>query len=363
MQTNFIGQAVSAQRWTWQIYDWTTSTYVTLGDNTGASDWVWSPLSFNASGTLAHYVNSAGQIRIALGTNNASDNCELDYEAVVVGYSGGGPAPTATNTPVNTATATRTNTPVSSTNTPTTVPTIPPVNTPTNTPVNTATNTPTTVPTIPPVNTPTNTPVNTATATRPTPVRTNTPTTVPTIPPVNTPTNTPVPPTATSTPGQGGSVTLAPVSYTTLSGTSGGQPVSALAVQDQSGTQDTWNDYVEFDTVSAAPYYQGYRTYTLPGTVSPSSVTALQIRANYMGDAAAEQRWTWHVYDWTTSTYVTLGDNTGAGNWAWHLLTFNASGTLSHYVNSSGQIRIEVDANNAADNFDLDYEAVVVTHS
>ncbi len=151
--------------------------------------------------------------------------------------------------------------------------------------------------------------------------------------------------------------TLSPVSYTTTSGTSGGQPVANLAVQDQSGTANDWNKYVEFGGT-----YAGYRTYTVPGSITPASITALQVLANYQGPAKSTQTWTWKIYNWSTSSWVTLGDNASAPSWgAWMLFTFNAGGTMSNYVSGTSQIWIQVVSNNAADAMDLDYEAVIVT--
>jgi hypothetical protein len=160
--------------------------------------------------------------------------------------------------------------------------------------------------------------------------------------------------------GEAASTTLTPSSYTTTSGTSGGQSVSVLAVQDQSGTQNTWNKYVEFQ-YSGSTAYAGYRTYAVPTSITPASITAIQVKANYLGSAKSAQTWTWSIYNWSSATWVVLGDNAAAADWSWTLLTFNATGTFSNYVNSSSQLRIQVAANNASDNMDLDYEAVILT--
>ena len=63
-------------------------------------------------------------------------------------------------------------------------------------------------------------------------------------------------------------VTLTPTSYKTTAGADGGQSVNALKVKDQSGSQNTWTKYVEFQT--PGKNYVGYRSYTLPASVSPS---------------------------------------------------------------------------------------------
>jgi hypothetical protein len=154
---------------------------------------------------------------------------------------------------------------------------------------------------------------------------------------------------------------LLPISYTTTAGGDGGQPVANIQVQDQSGSQNNWNKYVEFQTPSAN--YAGYRTYTVPGGISPSSITAIQVTANFLGPAPAQQTWTWKIYNWSTSAWVTLGTNAG-GSWSsWKVFTFNATGTMSNYVSSSSQIRIRLQSNNASDNADLDYEAVTLTYT
>jgi N-terminal glycosyl-hydrolase-114-associated domain/Invasin, domain 3/Kelch motif len=165
--------------------------------------------------------------------------------------------------------------------------------------------------------------------------------------------------TNSSTGGQSGTMTLVPSSYVTTEGSTGGQAVAtSIDLLDESGTANTWNKYVEFDGL-----YAGYQVFTLPTSISPSSVTNLQITVNYQGPAPSSQTWTWQLYDWVHSTYVTAGTNAGAPDWgAWKILTFNVPGTLSDYVSSNGQIRVQLVSNNSADSADIDYEAVVVTY-
>jgi hypothetical protein len=157
-------------------------------------------------------------------------------------------------------------------------------------------------------------------------------------------------------------ITLRPASYTTTSGSSGGQPVTNLHVQDQSGTQNDWNKYVEWLTPGTQKYI-GYRTYTLPATINPATITALQLQANYLGPVKSYQTWTWTIYNWSTRTWVRIGDNAGAPSWQWKSFAWNLSGTLRDYVNSSNrQIRVRLQSNNVNDNMDLDYEALRVTY-
>jgi hypothetical protein len=155
-------------------------------------------------------------------------------------------------------------------------------------------------------------------------------------------------------------VTLSPTSYVTSTGGSGGQSVTNLKVQDQSGSQNDFNKYVEFLTPGTAKYV-GYRKYTVPASVNVSTISGIQIKANFLGPLVTDQKWTWRIYNWSTATWAVLGDNTGA-NWsAWKAFNFSASGTLANYVSSTREIRIRLDSSNVADDADLDYEAVVIT--
>jgi len=153
---------------------------------------------------------------------------------------------------------------------------------------------------------------------------------------------------------------IAPSSITSTKGTvASGGLVGNLAVKDQSGTQDNFAKYVEFDTVSTG--YSGYRQYQVPTSIAPSSVTAITVDANYRGPSNAEQAWTWSLYNWSTSAWTTLGTNAGATSWTWKALAFVSPGSAASYVNASGQVRVQLSATNGVDNALLDYEAITVT--
>ena len=162
---------------------------------------------------------------------------------------------------------------------------------------------------------------------------------------------------------QAASSTLVPTSYTTTAGTSGGQAVAtSIAIQDLTGSQDSWNKYVEFGP-NGSQKYDGYQSFTLPTSITPASITSIQVKVNYRGPDSATQIWTWKIYDWTTNSYVTVGTNATAPSWGnWTVLNFNVNGSLANYVRSNdGKIQIGLSANNTADSTDIDYEAVIVT--
>ncbi|MBI1735843.1 MAG: endo alpha-1,4 polygalactosaminidase [Candidatus Rokubacteria bacterium] len=158
-----------------------------------------------------------------------------------------------------------------------------------------------------------------------------------------------------------GTTALAPVSYTTVTGADGGQPVTSLRVRDQSDVQNDWAKYVEL-TPGGATRYEGYRRYVVPARITPSSITRLRVKANYLGALRTRQRWTWSIYNWRTRAWVVLGDNAKAADWRWTLLAFDAPGSAADYVKSATrEIRVRLKSGNALDDADLDYEAVVLT--
>ena len=153
---------------------------------------------------------------------------------------------------------------------------------------------------------------------------------------------------------------LTPTSMTTSSGTTGsGEGVGNLAGKDLTGTRDGWNRYVEF-----AGRYSGYLDYSVPGGLPVSSISHIAVQVNYRGPGIRTQSWTFQLRNWTTNSWVTVGDNATAPDWgAWKLLTFDASGRPADYVSGTRALRLRLLAGNDADAADIDYAAVVLTTS
>lgn len=153
-------------------------------------------------------------------------------------------------------------------------------------------------------------------------------------------------------------VALRPLSYTTLSGASGGQNVSALATKDQVGKQDNWKKYLELQPGKSG-HYAGYRTYVVPANIGVAVRGALQVRANFAGPESDTQRWAWSVFNWNSGAWDVLGDNAGAPDWKWREYSFTAPFAVGNYVKSgSREILVQLASDNDADNADLDYETV-----
>ncbi len=154
---------------------------------------------------------------------------------------------------------------------------------------------------------------------------------------------------------------LAPTTYITQTGNTGGEPVANLALMDQTGIADNPSSYVTFTTPGVV--YKGYRTYYLPDTILRASVAALKIKVNYKGPAKTSQTWAWYLYDWTTSNWVSIGNNSAATANSWILLTFNTT-MPRRFINANTQeIRLQIVSNNASGDAKLDYESIIVNYN
>ncbi len=155
-------------------------------------------------------------------------------------------------------------------------------------------------------------------------------------------------------------VLIKPVSMVSTRGSTVGA-VASLRTQDQSGTADTPAKYVLFQTPSVT--YQGYRTFTVPATVGPGTVTNVAIKVNYKGPAKATQTWSWSLYDWVQAKWIKVGDNTGATLNVWKVLQFNVTSNPARFINNSTrQMRLQITSNDAGADAKLDYEGITLSY-
>ena len=152
---------------------------------------------------------------------------------------------------------------------------------------------------------------------------------------------------------------LAPVAMVKLTGGMSGL-VSSLKVKDQSGIADTPSKYVTFTTPGTI--FKGYRRFTLPADIAVANITAIKVTVNYKGLTKISQRWSWSLYDWTTATWIYVGDNTTAKLNTWTGFTF-ATTLPKRFVNASREIRLLVQSNNATGNAKIDFESIGVTYT
>ncbi len=132
-----------------------------------------------------------------------------------------------------------------------------------------------------------------------------------------------------------------------------GQSVQALNTETLSGTQDRWAEYVEFEPNSSATC-----TYPLPEGVSADTVVAAEVGVNYRGPAQAQMRWVFEAWDYTTSSWVVVGDNAFAQSWRW-TATSLALTTPARFL-SGGPVKLRYRTDSSADASLLDLLVVRV---
>jgi branched-chain amino acid transport system substrate-binding protein len=155
-------------------------------------------------------------------------------------------------------------------------------------------------------------------------------------------------------------VLINPVSMVNTRGSTLGA-VASLRTQDQSGTADTPAKYVMFQTPGVT--YQGYRTFTVPATVGPGTVTNVAIKVNYKGPAKATQTWSWSLYDWVQAKWIKVGDNTGATLNVWKVLQFSVTTNPTRFINNATrQVRLQITSSNAGADAKLDYEGITLSY-
>lgn len=92
----------------------------------------------------------------------------------------------------------------------------------------------------------------------------------------------------------------------------GGQGVSALSVQDQSGTQDTWLNYIEF-MPDATRHISLINTRVAPAAPGQS----MTIDLNFRGPKRSEQPWIMNIRNRQTNAWERIWLNGNAVEWVW----------------------------------------------
>jgi hypothetical protein len=157
------------------------------------------------------------------------------------------------------------------------------------------------------------------------------------------------------------SANLYPLALKTLSGSVNNPGLGVLQKLDQSGSQDNPARYVLFKTPSVN--YRGYLTFRLGATIQPSTITQLAIKLNYKGPAKRTQVWNWSLYDWNTSSWVKVGDNTLAVANVWKLLTFTVNSPLRFIHPSTREIRLQIGSGNSSANAKIDFASIQVSYA
>lgn len=140
-----------------------------------------------------------------------------------------------------------------------------------------------------------------------------------------------------------------PNGLVTQSGSSSDVSLTALATNDQSGSQDNWNKYVEF--YGSTEKYQG--VFSFPVDVHCNSPYSLNM--NFRGPAKTEQWWVFEWYIPSSNSYVLAGNNSEAKDWAWTSLSFEGTVAFSTLVSSTNVVKLRMSSLTVTDDCDLDF--------
>ncbi len=150
---------------------------------------------------------------------------------------------------------------------------------------------------------------------------------------------------------------LFPTALTVSKGSKSSVSLSSLAIQDQSGTQNTWSNYVE---LTPATIFQGLFSFKLPSGVLSSDVVGYKLTTNYLGTTSNYQLWTFKLRNQSTGALTTLGTTATAQAWKWTPMSFTLSAGGA-YVNSNGLLNVQYSSNNKFDVSDLDFLSLTVS--
>ena len=134
-----------------------------------------------------------------------------------------------------------------------------------------------------------------------------------------------------------------------------------LTVQEQDGSQNDWDAYVEFSAGRRG--YVGLFDYTVPSNdVVRADAVSLAVDVNFLGASFDEAVWTWKIRNFDTGTWIFLGDNNGSDGWsAWYQTRFVVAGdNVSSFVSQSGLIRLRLQTSQKWEVCDLDVQKVTV---
>src|SRR5262245_1392903 len=134
-----------------------------------------------------------------------------------------------------------------------------------------------------------------------------------------------------------------------------GQTAANLATRQLSGTQDVWNDYVEFSPNTSATC-----TYALPTGTSAADIASLPLQINYRGPTKANMRWTFEAPYATTGTWVLVGYNAFAQDWTWSTAILALAAPASRFF-SNGSLTIRYQTQSSVDSSDVDQLVVLAS--
>ena len=297
LDVNYRGPSLSSQLWTFQVLDATTGSWVSLGNNSFATGWVWTKTTFTFPAPVARFFSPGGLLQIRYGTDSSADASNVDQMLIrgIAGAATTGAGGTTGSTGSAGTTGRGGTTGTAGT----------------------------------------------------TGARGGTTGTAGTTGRGGTTGSAGTTGAGATT---GGSTPFSMACTSLASGAIGsGQSISALATAELTGTADVWANYVELD-----PGTQIVCNYNLPSGVAAGSVTSMALQVNYRGPSKSTQLWTFEVRDTTTGAWVPLGDNAFAAGWIWTKAAFALPAPLARYFSSTGTLQIRYGTTSSADASNVD---------
>lgn len=129
-----------------------------------------------------------------------------------------------------------------------------------------------------------------------------------------------------------------------------GQSLDSLAVHDQFGRQDSWDNYIEF-----FPGSDRHNSVFKVASLGRRS-EALLIEVNYRGPNSSENRWILEARDRENGTWVRVFTNDDVPDWRW-TLSSTTLGDVSKYLDREGAIAFRYRSTGNVDVSQLDYVA------
>lgn len=143
-------------------------------------------------------------------------------------------------------------------------------------------------------------------------------------------------------------------------GSGSSQPLEVLKVKDQQAAEDNVSKYIEFNPNATG--YIGRFNFNVPASPN-TTVDQLVFRANYRGQEAAFQKWTFQLLNVDTGKWVNIADNGNVANGHWSDINTTIT-TPEKFINSKNQITLRyITYVNNADTSQLDYMAMQLTRS
>jgi len=146
-------------------------------------------------------------------------------------------------------------------------------------------------------------------------------------------------------------VTLYAEAANAVKGSISNQGIEVLQKQQQTGTQNSWNTYLEISAKSSKKYVSTFTFAPYTGDVSKVQTVTLQI--NSMGLPAKDQKRTFKIRQ--GGQWQKVATNVNAPDWKWYSQSVVLDMDVSSYFSSSGVIEIQLQSNNNKDVVDLDY--------